>query len=159
MNRPASHTCLLSKLLIYNLLRTQNQDSFSFLTICSIILKFTKRKIIAANRLISIAMSNANIQETEDALISQVPVNVTIANAINFIINRMSIFKLKIFMHSSTWTNAVENCVSRLASAAPLAWKCGIRIKFIRILKPIPIEAIIFNCLRFPLAVNKVPKM
>ena len=58
-----------------------------------------------------------------------------------------------------TWAVPVKNWVARLAEAHPVALKWGIRNKLRLIFMSIPMLAMMFNCLRFPLAVNKVPNI
>ena len=68
-------------------------------------------------------------------------------------------FKLKKFFAIKSCIMHVANCTHKLVNAAPLASNIGINIKFNVRFIITPIAATIFNCLRFPLAVNKVPKI
>ena len=53
----------------------------------------------------------------------------------------------------------VANCTHKLVMAAPLASKTGMKIKFNVRLMTTPTAATMFNCLRFPFAVNNVPNI
>lgn len=67
--------------------------------------------------------------------------------------------RLKILLAMKNCIAHVTNCTQRLVNAAPLASKIGMNIKFKVKFVITPMAATIFNCLRFPLAVNNVPKI
>ena len=71
--------------------------------------------------LIPIAINKEPIQDMEVVLIHQVDRSVIVVNITNLKIKGMSTFKWNILIHNNTCMNAVENCVSKLANAAPLA--------------------------------------